>query len=174
MASEANHPEEKLLEELKKEYTMQGILQARTPREKMTQNVNAADEILRSQHLSQESTVESLLSQVTLKMSASQRLQGMIYLTKRISSLLEGGEEPFKAQRQVLEELVRKLDQQVETQKHSASTELAKTLNQAISYLAEANLAMHEVESLAKTHTAVRNLVDVLEQQGPAPSEVQH
>jgi len=27
---------------------------------------------------------------------------------------------------------------------------------------------------LAKTHTAVRNLVDVLEQQGPAPSEVQH
>jgi len=174
LASEANHPEEKLLEQLKKEYTMQGILQARTPREKMTQNVNTADEILRSEHLSQESTVESLLSQVTQKMAMSQKLQGMIYLTKRISSLLENGDEAFKAQRSVLDELVRKLDQQVESQKHSASTELAKTLNQAIAYLAEANLAMHEVDSLAKTHTAVKNLVDIIEQQGPAPGEVQH
>ncbi len=93
MAQESGHPEEKLLEELKKEYTSQGILQARTPREKMTQNINTADEILRSEHLSQESTVESLLAQVTMKMSASQKLQGMIYLTKRISSLLEGGDE---------------------------------------------------------------------------------
>ncbi|MDP2856535.1 MAG: hypothetical protein Q8P50_00980 [Bacillota bacterium] len=174
MAQETSHPEEKLLEELKKEYTSQGILQARTPREKMTQNINTVDEILRSEHLAQESTVESLLAQVTMKMSASQKLQGMVYLTKRIASLLEGGDEVFKAQRLVIDELARKLDEQVELQKHSASTELAKTLNQAVSYLAKANLAMHEVESLQQTHAATKTLMDVLQQQGPAPAEVQH
>jgi hypothetical protein len=174
LTSGASHPEDKLLEELKKEYTSQGVLQARTPREKITQDSNTIDEILRSEHLSQESSVESLLSQVTMKMSASQKLQGMLYLSKRISSLLEGGEEAFKSQRIALDELARNLDQQVEAQKHTTAMEVAKTLNQAISYLAKANLAMHEVSSLQQTHAATKSMMEVLQQQTPSSSEVQH
>jgi hypothetical protein len=161
------NPEEGLLEELRRTYVQDGILQARTPKDKMSQKATAVDGTLRQSHLEFETEVQNYLAQVTAKMSGAQKFQGMIYLAKEISQLLEGGDEAFNANKQKLSELVRQLNEQVEVQKHAAAQAMGKFFNQAITCMSEANTAMFGVHDLDGVHSMVKAMNQILVDHSP-------
>jgi len=159
--------EEQLLHELRHAYTEQGMLQPRTPSDKMQAKMESVDSQLKSQHLETESQVQRLISQVTLKMSSSQKFQGMVYLAKQISQLLEGGEESFRRNAPTLSELVQTLEEQLHSQQQAASNETAKSLLNAVTGMAEAGNSMLEASQIEMMHMQAKAMAALLQDQAP-------
>lgn len=161
MDSEKN-PEEIVLEELRRSYVKEGVLQPKTPQDKFMSEVNSSDQLLREHHLELESEIQKSLQQVTTKMSAAQTAQNMTFLVKEINELLSGGDASLAQNKARIAEIVQKLDEEIDLQRETTYGEVAKCLNKSVTSLAEANAALLQARSLDSVYTSVKAMAQVL------------
>lgn len=159
--------EEQVLNELKRAYTEQGILEPKTPGEKATARTEHIDEVIRCQHLELEAQVQQLIGKVTDKMASSQRVQGIGYLAREISQLLEGGEEALRHNAARLSEIVQSVEHSVGMQMNANSASMARSLLKAVASITEASTLIIDSADLASVQSSAKALANMLSERTP-------
>jgi len=112
------------------------------------------------------------LSQASSHVADSQAIDTLFAISQQVASIVSQGNEALRANAQQVSDLISQLQTQIQMQQSKADRQVAKSLQQAVSSLAEAQNAMFHSMTLGElaqqVSGALQTVKDVI-----APGQVQ-
>ncbi|MGE5484448.1 MAG: hypothetical protein ACM3X4_05490 [Ignavibacteriales bacterium] len=127
---------------------------------------------IREQQLGADKQLQSLLSEASVYIEASQRLDQMFRAIQRIGPMAESDDSIRSNQQQIVQALDQ-LSELAATHREKVAANIAQSLQESLSALALANQAMSENQAFAQISEMLKSWKSNLNQMGTPPQPVQ-
>jgi len=143
-----------------------------TPAEKIEDALSEVQNQIREQQMATEQNLQSSLSKASTSVADSQSIESIFAISQQVASLVSQGNESLRANAQKVSELLNLLSSQISLQQSKADRQVAMSLQQAVSALADAQNAMFQCMTLSDMTQLVKNAAQVVNDV-IAPGQVQ-
>ncbi|HHY75497.1 MAG TPA: hypothetical protein GX500_01790 [Firmicutes bacterium] len=161
-----------IAEELRRSFKPPGAGAPTTPAEKIEESLSQVQNGIRAEQMSTEQNLQSCLSKASYHVADSQHIDTLFALTQQLSALVSQGDESLRQNAAQAQELVTQLGAQLAMQQARADRQIAMSLQQAVSALADAQNAMFQSMAICEMQQLVKHSAQVIKDI-IAPGEVQ-
>lgn len=166
------NPASHVVDELRRSFKPPGAGLPTTPAEKIESALSLVENGIREQQMASEQNLQQCLSQASTHVADSQAIDTLFAISQQVASIVSQGNEALRANAQQVSDLISQLQTQIQMQQSKADRQVAKSLQQAVSSLAEAQNAMFQSMTLGElaqqVSGALQTVKDVM-----APGQVQ-
>ncbi|HHX27851.1 MAG: hypothetical protein ACOX5Q_01630 [Bacillota bacterium] len=143
-------------EELRRSFKPQGAGAPTTPAEKIEEALNMVQNSVRAEQMCTEQNLQSSLSKASTHVADSQSIDNLFAITQQLSALVSQGDEALRANSTQASELITQLGAQLAVQQAKSDRQVAMSLQQAVSAMADAQNAMFQAMSISEMQQLVK------------------
>ncbi|HHW26538.1 MAG TPA: hypothetical protein GXX23_04245 [Firmicutes bacterium] len=159
-------------DELRRSFTPPAAGTPTTPAERIEEALCQVQNQIREQQMCTEQDLQECLSKASSRVADSQSVDTMFALVQQVTSMVSQGNEALQSNLRQVRELIARLSANLAQQQAIADRQIARSLHQAVSAMAEAQNAMFQSMAISEMSLLVKGAQDVAEQVVP-PDEVQ-
>ncbi|MGI6661924.1 MAG: hypothetical protein ACOX4B_00310 [Bacillota bacterium] len=166
------NPATRVAEELRRSFKPPGAGTPTTPAEKIEEALSQVQNSVRAEQMSTEQNLQSCLSKASSHVADSQQIDTIFALTQQLSALVSQGDGSLRTNSNEAQELITQLGAQLAMQQAKADRQVAMSLQQAVSALADAQNAMFQSMAICEMQQLVKGAGQVVKDI-IAPGQVQ-
>lgn len=166
------NPASHVVEELRRSFKPPGAGTPTTPAEKIEDALAEVQNQIREQQMLTEQNLQNSLSKASTHVADSQAIDTLFAISQQIASLVSQGNESLRANAQKVSELINHMGSQLSMQQAKADRQVAMSLQQAVSALADAQNAMFQSMAIGEMQQLVKGAGQVVKDI-IAPGQVQ-
>ncbi len=166
------NPASHVAEELRRSFKPPGAGAPTTPAEKIEEALSQVQNSVRAEQMATEQNLQNCLSKASTHVADSQCIDTIFAITQQLSAIVSQGNEALRSNSTQASELISQLSAQLAMQQAKADRQVAMSLQQAVSAMADAqnamfqSMAINEMQQLVKGSDQV--VKDII-----APGQVQ-
>ncbi|HHY45466.1 MAG TPA: hypothetical protein GX512_07145 [Firmicutes bacterium] len=166
------NPATHVAEELRRSFKPPGAGTPTTPAEKIEEALSQVQNSIRAEQMCTEQNLQSCLSKASSHVADSQQIDTIFALTQQLSALVSQGNESLRANSNEAQELINQLGAQLAMQQARADRQVAMSLQQAVSAMADAQNALFQSMAICEMQQLVKGAGQVVKDI-IAPGQVQ-
>ncbi len=166
------NPAAHVAEELRRSFRPPGAGTPTTPAEKIEEALSQVQNSVRAEQMSTEQNLQSCLSKASTHVADSQQIDTIFALTQQLSALVSPGDESLRANSTQAQELISQLSTQLAMQQAKSDRQVAMSLQQAVSAMADAQNALFQSMAIGEMQQLVKGAGQVVKDI-MAPGQVQ-